>query len=162
MVVIDMPPLLHTADASMVASKVDGIVLVYHIGAVARAVLRRVKSNIEAVGGKVIGTVINGVRGEVSLDYAKFKMNRYYAYAYGDEGAEQESWVDGLNARLTDALAATRRWVRASWQRRVMVIIVVSLLAALLLVGVRSLMSSQEKAYYQNDRSEISIVVAKT
>ncbi|PJC70707.1 MAG: hypothetical protein CO017_03975, partial [Zetaproteobacteria bacterium CG_4_8_14_3_um_filter_59_5] len=84
------------------------------------------------------------------------------AYAYGDEGAEQESWVDGLNARLTDALAATRRWVRASWQRRVMVIIVVSLLAALLLVGVRSLMSSQEKAYYQNDRSEISIVVAKT
>jgi len=43
-----------------------------------------------------------------------------------------------------------------------MVIIVVSLLAALLLVGVRSLMSSQEKAYYQNDRSEISIVVAKT
>ncbi|PIQ65306.1 MAG: hypothetical protein COV97_04545 [Zetaproteobacteria bacterium CG11_big_fil_rev_8_21_14_0_20_59_439] len=162
MVVIDMPPLLHTADASMVASKVDGIVLVYHIGAVARAVLRRVKSNIEAVGGKVIGTVINGVRGEVSLDYAKFKMNRYYAYAYGDEGAEQESWVDGLNARLTDALAATLRWVRASWQRRVMVIIVVSLLAALLLVGVRSLMSSQEKAYYQNDRSEISIVVAKT
>lgn len=162
MVIIDMPPLLHTADASMVASKVDGILLVYHIGAVARAVLRRVKGNVEAVGGKVIGTVINGVRGEVSLDYAKFKMNRYYAYAYGDEGAEQESLVDGLNARLTDALAGALRWVRVSWQRRALVIIVASLLAALMLVGVRSLMNSQEKAYWKPDRSEISSTVART
>jgi len=147
MVIIDMPPLLHTADASMVAGKVDGIVLVYRIGAVARAVLRRVKSNIEAVGGRVMGTVINGVRGEVSLDYAKFKMNRYYAYAYGDEGGEQVSWMDNMNARLTDQLAAMLRWVRVSWQRRIMVIIIGSLIAALGLVGIRSLMEAQGRSH---------------
>jgi len=161
MVIIDMPPLLHTADASMVAGKVDGILLVYHIGAVARAVLRRVKGNIEAVGGRVMGTVINGVRGEVSLDYAKFKMNRYYAYAYGDEGAEQESWVDGLNARLTDGLAGALRWVRVSWQRRIIVIVLASLFAALLLVGIRGMMDAQEKSYWK-DRSEIIQTVVRT
>jgi len=161
MVVIDMPPLLHTADASMVAGKVDGILLVYHIGAVARAVLRRVKSNIEAVGGRVMGTVINGVRGEVSLDYAKFKMNRYYAYAYGDDNGEQESWVDGLNARLTDGLAGALRWVRVSWQRRIIVIVLASLFAALLLVGIRGMMDAQEKSYWK-DRSEIIQTVVRT
>jgi len=147
MVVIDMPPLLHTADASMVAGKVDGILLVYHIGAVARAVLKRVKNNIEAVGGRVMGTVINGVRGEVSLDYAKFKMNRYYAYAYGKEGSEQEHWTNRVNEWLTDTLSSALRWVRVNNKRRIMVIVIGSLLAALTLVTVRSLMSHQEREY---------------
>jgi len=147
MVVIDMPPLLHTADASMVAGKVDGILLVYHIGAVARAVLKRVKNNIEAVGGRVMGTVINGVRGEVSLDYAKFKMNRYYAYAYGKEGGEQEHWTSRVNEWLTDTLSSALRWVRVNNKRRIMVIVIGSLLAALTLVTVRSLMSHQEREY---------------
>ena len=89
-------------------------------------------------------------------------MNRYYAYAYGDEDGEQESWVDGVNARLTDALAAALRWVRVSWQRRVLVIIVVSLLAALMLVGLRGLMSAQERSYWKNQSSEIVHMVAKT
>ncbi|MDX8392391.1 MAG: AAA family ATPase [Mariprofundaceae bacterium] len=145
MVVIDMPPLLHTADASMVASKVDGIVLVYHIGAVARAVLKRVKSNIEAVGGRVMGTVINGVRGEVSLDYAKFKMNRYYTYAYGKEGGEQESWMERINERVTDMLSSTLRWIRVNNKRRMSVIVIGTLLAALTLVTVRSMMADKER-----------------
>jgi len=147
MVVIDMPPLLHTADASMVAGKVDGILLVYHIGAVARAVLKRVKSNIEAVGGRVMGTVINGVRGEVSLDYAKFKMNRYYAYAYGKEGGEQEHWTNRINEWLTDTLSLSLRWIRVNNKRRIMVIVIGSLLAALAMVTVRSMMGDKERAY---------------
>ncbi|MDQ6972426.1 MAG: polysaccharide biosynthesis tyrosine autokinase [Mariprofundaceae bacterium] len=146
-VIIDMPPLLHTADASMIASKVDGVLLVYHIGAVARAVLKRVKRNIESVGGRVMGTVINGVRDEVSLDYAKFKMNRYYAYAYGQDGGEQDSWVDSINTRLTDSLSAALRWVRVSTQRRVLVIVAASLIAALVLVGIRSAMEKQGRSH---------------
>jgi len=144
MVIIDMPPLLHTADASMVAGKVDGILLVYHIGAVARAVLKRVKSNVESVGGRVLGTVINGVRSEVSLDYAKFKMNRYYAYAYGKDGGERESWMERMNENLTDSLSAAMRWVRANNKRRAMVIIAGTLLAAVALVTIRGMMSDKE------------------
>lgn len=85
MVLIDMPPMLHTTDATILASKVDGVLLVYHIGSVVRGALKRVKSNIESVGGKVLGVVLNGVRGELSADYATYKMDRYYAYSYGKD-----------------------------------------------------------------------------
>ncbi len=85
MVFIDMPPMLHTTDATVLASKVDGVLLVYHIGSVVRGALKRVKSNIESVGGNVIGVVLNGVRGELSPDYATYKMNHYYAYSYGND-----------------------------------------------------------------------------
>lgn len=85
LVLIDMPPMLHTTDATVLASKVDGVLLVYHIGSVVRGALKRVKSNLESVGGKVLGVVLNGVRGELSPDYATYKMNRYYAYSYGKD-----------------------------------------------------------------------------
>ncbi len=85
MVLIDMPPMLHTTDATILASKVDGVLLVYHIGSVVRGALKRVKSNIESVGGRVLGVVLNGVRGELSADYSTYKMDRYYAYSYGKD-----------------------------------------------------------------------------
>ena len=150
MVIVDMPPLLHTSDASMVVSKVDGVLLVYRIGAVARAVLKRVKNNIESVGGKVIGTVINGVRGEVSLDYNKFKMNQYYAYAYGKEGGEQQSWTDRINERLTESLTSALRWVRVNNKRRAMVIVIGTLLAAIILVSIRTMIGEKGEAYIRS------------
>ncbi|MDX8397029.1 MAG: polysaccharide biosynthesis tyrosine autokinase [Mariprofundaceae bacterium] len=85
MVIIDMPPLLHTTDATVIASKVDGVLLVYHIGAVVRGALKRVKANVDNVGGKVIGVVLNGVRGDLSPDFSNYKMNQHYAYAYGEK-----------------------------------------------------------------------------
>ncbi len=97
MVIIDMPPLLHTTDATVIASKVDGVLLVYHIGSVVRGALKRVKGNIESVGGKVLGIVLNGVRGDLSPDYATYKMDRYYAYSYGGDEVRRknmfESWL---------------------------------------------------------------------
>jgi len=94
MVIIDMPPLLHTTDATVIASKVDGVLLVYHIGSVVRGALKRVKMNIENVGGNVLGVVLNGVRGDLSPDYATYKMDRYYAYAYGEnEQGKRSVWA---------------------------------------------------------------------
>jgi len=103
MVIIDMPPLLHTTDATILASKVDGVLLVYHIGSVVRGALKRVKTNIEGVGGKVLGIILNGVRGELSPDYAAFKMNHYYAYSYGNDeqvrGNIFEQWIAKMKRR---------------------------------------------------------------
>ena len=108
MVIIDMPPLLHTTDATVIASKVDGVLLVYHIGSVVRGALKRVQTNIESVGGKVIGIVLNGVRGELSPDYATYKMNRYYAYSYGaDEqlrGSALQQFFTKYSRRLISSL----------------------------------------------------------
>lgn len=103
MVIIDMPPLLHTTDATILASKVDGVLLVYHIGSVVRGALKRVKTNIEAVGGNVLGIILNGVRGELSPDYATYKMNHYYAYSYGNDeqvrGNMFQQWVAKMKRR---------------------------------------------------------------
>jgi capsular exopolysaccharide synthesis family protein len=103
MVIIDMPPLLHTTDATILASKVDSVLLVYHIGSVVRGALKRVKTNIEAVGGNVLGIILNGVRGELSPDYATYKMNHYYAYSYGKDeqvrGNILEQWIAKMKRR---------------------------------------------------------------
>ncbi len=104
MVIVDMPPLLHTTDAIIVASKVDGILLVYHIGSVVRGALKRVKSNIESVGGKVLGVVLNGVRGDISPDYSTYKMDRYYAYSYGKGEKVRPGWLSQLQKQTKDIL----------------------------------------------------------
>lgn len=113
MVVIDMPPMLHTTDATVLASKVDGVLLVYHIGAVVRGALKRVKNNVESVGGKVLGVVLNGVRGELSPDYNTYKMDRYYAYAYGEGERRARTGLDAMfhaaRSKLKEILRLKRK-----------------------------------------------------
>jgi len=110
MVIIDMPPLLHTTDATVIASKVDGVLLVYHIGSVVRGALKRVKANIENVGGKVLGVALNGVRGDLSPDYSNYKMDHHYAYAYGENEIQRKSWFE----RNSDI---AKKFIEDVWQR---------------------------------------------
>jgi len=110
-VILDMPPLLHTTDASVIAVKVDGILLVYHVGSVVRSVLKRVKSGVEGVGGKVIGVVLNGIRGDMSPDFAKYKMDHSYAYSYGEHGHKDESWLDVRKRRIKRVFHDARKQV---------------------------------------------------
>jgi len=110
MVILDMPPLLHTTDATVVASKVDGVLLVYHIGSVVRGALKRVKANIENVGGKVLGVALNGVRGDLSPDYSNYKMDHHYAYAYGENEMQRKSWFE----RNSDI---SKKFIEDVWKR---------------------------------------------
>jgi len=115
MVILDMPPLLHTADATVVASKVDGVLLVYHIGSVVRGALKRVKANIENVGGKVLGVALNGVRGDLSPDYSNYKMDQHYAYAYGEQEMHRKSWLDTNLAVLKKYIENMRGLISQRW-----------------------------------------------
>lgn len=112
MVIVDMPPALHTTDTSILAPMADGVLLVYHIGSVVRGALKRVKTSIENVGGQVVGVVLNGVRGEVTADYAKYKMDRYYAYAYGEDAHERQSWYDRLDKMIWKGAVGAWQHVR--------------------------------------------------
>ncbi|HKJ82794.1 MAG TPA: AAA family ATPase [Mariprofundaceae bacterium] len=115
MVILDISPMLHTADATILASKVDGVLLVYRIGAVVRGALKRVKTNLESVGGNVLGIALNGVHGEFSSDYSKYKMNRYYAY-----GMDEEKET-GLMARISkeggSLMQEVHKGAKRVWQR---------------------------------------------
>lgn len=83
-VLLDAPPLLPVADSLLLAPHVDGVVLVYEVGRISRAVLLRAKAQLESVGAKMIGVVLNHVRPEVQTqprDYYYYRQR----YAYGEQ-----------------------------------------------------------------------------
>jgi len=82
LVIFDCSPILPVTDAAILASKMDGTLIVYRVGQTPRAALRRAKALLENVRGKVLGIVLTGVRAEVSPDYEELE---YYRYSYGHE-----------------------------------------------------------------------------
>src|SRR3989442_314943 len=80
-VLVDTPPILPVTDSAIVASQADGVILVYQAGKVGRLVLKRAKVNVENVGGKVWGVVLNDVKSEI----AGYAYTQYYTHYYGEE-----------------------------------------------------------------------------
>ena len=77
-VLLDSPPVLTSSDSAVIANYVDGVIMVYKVGKIARGAIRRAKGQLEAVKAKVIGVVLNGVKPEISGDYDNFKYGYYY------------------------------------------------------------------------------------
>lgn len=78
MVFIDAPPILPVADATEISTLVDGIVMVYTVGKIGRGVLKRAKTSLDNVGGKVVGVILNNVKPEAGPDYFKYHTQYYY------------------------------------------------------------------------------------
>ena len=89
-VLMDAPPLLSATDAALYGSIVDGVVLVYRVGKVGRAVLKRAKAQLDNVRAKVIGIVLNGLKAEISPDFAAQDYYKYYYYYSGGEGKKKK------------------------------------------------------------------------
>ncbi len=79
-VLIDSPPVISVADAPVIASHVDGTLLVVRAGYIPRRLTLQAKKSIEAVNGKILGVVLNSV----SAQHHPYYYHRYYTY-YGDE-----------------------------------------------------------------------------
>ncbi len=88
-ILMDAPPLVSAADALVLAMGTDGVLLTYRVGKVARGILKRVKSQLEQIKANIIGVVLNGVKAEISPDFAELKKYKYYAY-YGKEGEKKK------------------------------------------------------------------------
>jgi succinoglycan biosynthesis transport protein ExoP len=76
MVLFDTPPILPIADAVMMSSRVDGVVLVYQVGRIGRNALRRAKFLLDHAQARVLGVVLTNVRAEITPEYG------YYRYEY--------------------------------------------------------------------------------
>jgi tyrosine-protein kinase Etk/Wzc len=85
MVILDTPPILSTADAAFLATKVDGVIMVYRVGSVSRGLLKRSTTQLRQVKCNLLGVVLNGMRPDVSPDFQDYKYYSYY-YAYGEKG----------------------------------------------------------------------------
>lgn len=75
--IIDAPPVVAVTDASVLASKVDGVVLVLNSMLVKPEMAQKAKENLVKAKGNILGVVLNRV--EIDDEHA------YYYYYYGNE-----------------------------------------------------------------------------
>jgi capsular exopolysaccharide synthesis family protein len=61
-IIFDGTPVLLFVDSVIVGKRVDGVVIVYKAGKIARNALKRAKEQITGVGAKMLGIVLNGVK----------------------------------------------------------------------------------------------------
>jgi capsular exopolysaccharide synthesis family protein len=81
MVLIDSPPILAVTDATILSTICDGVILVVDPARSKRRDLNRARESIEAVGGKILGIVINRLNRRGS-SYYYYYYNHHYGYQY--------------------------------------------------------------------------------
>jgi capsular exopolysaccharide synthesis family protein len=74
-VVVDSPPIASFTDGVLIASMVDGVILVVNAGKSSRQVVRRSRQLLQDIGAKIFGVVLN----QVNLNS---KDNYYYYQSY--------------------------------------------------------------------------------
>jgi capsular exopolysaccharide synthesis family protein len=100
-VIFDSTPIISTADAAILGTKVDGVMIVYRVGSVSRGLLKRASSQLEQVKCNLIGVILNGMRPDISPDFQDFKYYKAY-YGESDHGKTKQrskwflpSWRNG-------------------------------------------------------------------
>lgn len=80
-VMFDSPPLLAVTDASVIAARVDGVLLGMQITKNGRTTAQEATEKLDAIGAKILGIVVNGVG-----------WKRAYAYRYGGNFGSQSKF----------------------------------------------------------------------
>jgi len=90
-VLIDSPPVLAVTDATILSTVADGVILVVDPSKSKRRDLRRAREAIEAVGGRILGVVINRLNRRGGSTYYYYYYQHHYGYQdrYG-YGADRE------------------------------------------------------------------------
>jgi capsular exopolysaccharide synthesis family protein len=86
-ILFDSPPMVGVSDASIIASEVDGVLLVVQYRKYPRIISSRAKRMVENVGGKLVGVILNNIN-IVRDDYYYYYHSYYSNYYYRrDQGA---------------------------------------------------------------------------
>jgi Mrp family chromosome partitioning ATPase len=80
-VLFDSPPVLSATDASLLASEVDGTVLVVSYDSTRAPEVDRVMESLESVGARVLGVLLN--KFDVAREYGAYVGSSGRAYGYG-------------------------------------------------------------------------------
>ena len=83
-VIFDSPPVISVADAAIIASRVDGTILVSRSGFIPRHLCLQAKNALESVHAKMIGCVLNGVQTN-HQPYSYYDYYRQYGRYHEDE-----------------------------------------------------------------------------
>lgn len=94
-VFFDSPPIMGVTDASILASEVDGVLLVVQYRKYPRIISSRARRMIENVGGNLLGVVLNNIN--ILRDDYYYYYHSYYSHYYqpdearrGDEAAAEQ------------------------------------------------------------------------
>jgi capsular exopolysaccharide synthesis family protein len=90
-VLIDAPPLLAMADAPVLCSLVEGVVLVLAAEAATKPAVMRAIDQIHSVGGKLTGVLLNRVNLERNSYYYSQYYGEYYRSYYAEGAAARAS-----------------------------------------------------------------------
>lgn len=69
MLLFDAPPIIAVTDAALLSAKVDGVLLIISAGKTKREHARKAHALLEKVNARLIGTVLNNVKLDSSLQY---------------------------------------------------------------------------------------------
>jgi polysaccharide biosynthesis transport protein len=87
-VLLDGPPVLLVSDAGVLASQVSGVILVSRAARNTKGALKRAVDTVQRVGGRVIGSILNGVEARPG-GYFRKQYREFYDYT-ADEGYPAE------------------------------------------------------------------------
>jgi len=91
LVILDAPPVLAVTDAAVLASRVDGVILLIEAKRTSREAARRAYETLQRVGAPILGVV---------LTKAKPERKAYYYYAEGERPTRRPIWKH-WSSRLT-------------------------------------------------------------
>ncbi|MEM7453546.1 MAG: polysaccharide biosynthesis tyrosine autokinase [Planctomycetota bacterium] len=94
-IILDSPPLLPVADATVVASYVDGVYMVMRIRKGVKISAQRAKKNLEGVDANLLGVIVNGM--DENPHYNEYGY--YYNNHYRDYGGYYENTPSNGNAK---------------------------------------------------------------
>jgi capsular exopolysaccharide synthesis family protein len=109
-VVFDSPPVGAVTDATVLAARLDGVVLVVERGRASIPTIERTRTRLDAVGARVLGVVLNKVKASESAEYYYY---RYYERGAdknggGKRGRSLEATIPGVAAKPTASPPASR------------------------------------------------------
>lgn len=88
LIIFDSPPVLPVTDASLMASRMDMVIMIYEIGRTSREALLRAKTQLDSVGANICGVILNQTRNEADTDIL---YPYYYKYRYYREESKKKS-----------------------------------------------------------------------
>ncbi len=83
-VLIDTPPVIAVTDAAVLATRVDGVIVVLKANATEKEVFERAESLLKSVNANILGVVLNALKAERGFSSSPY-YHAYYAYYGGKE-----------------------------------------------------------------------------
>lgn len=87
-IVIDSPPIAAFTDGVLLATMVEGVLLVVHSGKSSRKVVARARKRLQDVGARMIGVVLNKV--EATGPNSSYYYSGYYQHYGAEAGADTQ------------------------------------------------------------------------